>query len=101
MSDELLATLDRPTLGSLFSSTRLLKVAGRTEWMRHYGLGGPLDWGDLLPRDRGVLIGRSLARAVEAGTLTAEGRPTYRLDMLHDQIDKLRVGTHPSPKGLA
>jgi hypothetical protein len=101
--------LEGPFLAFEYYSTRLLKVAGRTEWMRHYGLGdtGALvqapneDWGQLPVRAKAVLIRRSLARAVEVGTLTAEGRPTYRLDMLHDKIDKLRVGTHPSPKGLA
>jgi hypothetical protein len=91
VSPDLTDEVEGPLLAFEFYSTRLLGITGRTVWMRRFGLGsaatklghfGTTDWRDISNRDRHTLIMQSLARAIEAGTLDAQGRPTYRLPKL-------------------
>jgi len=89
-------------------STRFLRLSGWTAWMRQYQVmlenGAYRDWPYTRPSYRRRMLAGSLKKAVEAGILTQDGKPTFKLPVYwgkHDgQEQALALSGPPGSQSL-
>lgn len=74
-----------------YYSTRYLKISGWTEFMADYSLGDGRPWYYHSQEEKSIVLKRSLVKAMNAGLLDVNGKPTFRRRHVKGMVQRHQV----------